>query len=174
MGFLSKIFGGSKEKAVLKKAEQVLEEVLFELLKRSGLNLSFEVKRTDDNGMLVDIFGEDEELLLEKDGQLIDSIQLFLVRVVQHRFQEDRVEISVDCNGFRDESNKALLDLAEKLRDRALDKKKSVYFRALPPKDRKVVHQFLATDGRVKSRSVGEGVYKRIKVFPVRQAETVQ
>ena len=49
-----------------------------------------------------------------------------------------------------------------------MSKGKPVYFRALPPRDRKVVHQYLAEDGRVKSRSIGDGLYKKIKIFPVK------
>ena len=57
-------------------------------------------------------------------------------------------------------------NLAEKLKNRAIDQGKSVYLRALPPKDRKIIHQFLANDDRVKSRSVGDGLYKKIKIYP--------
>jgi spoIIIJ-associated protein len=61
--------------------------------------------------------------------------------------------------------------LADKLKGIAIDKGKSVYFRALPPKDRKLIHQYLAEDGRVKSRSVGEGHFKKIKIYPNREKD---
>jgi spoIIIJ-associated protein len=77
----------------------------------------------------------------------------------------------MDCNGFRQESNQALVDLAEKLKGIALEKGKSVYFRALPPKDRKIIHQYLAGDPRVKSRSIGDGLYKKIKIYPIKGIE---
>jgi spoIIIJ-associated protein len=79
------------------------------------------------------------------------------------------VNISFDCNGYREESSKALVDLADKLKEKALEGGRSVYLRALPPKDRKIVHQHLATDERVRSRSVGEGLYKKIKIYPVKE-----
>ena len=60
------------------------------------------------------------------------------------------------------------MDLADKLKGIALEKGKSVYFRALPPKDRKVIHQYLANDQRVKSRSIGDGLFKKIKIYPVK------
>ena len=59
-----------------------------------------------------------------------------------------------------------MITLAEKLKGIAVSKKKSVYFRALPPKERKIVHQYLADDDRVKSRSIGDGLYKKIKIYP--------
>lgn len=101
---------------------------------------------------------------------MIDALQLFLKRVIQHNFPEDRTNVVIDCNGFREESSKELIELAEKLKGIALEKGKSVYFRALPPKDRKIIHQHLAADERVKSRSIGDGLYKKIKIYPVKGA----
>ena len=65
-------------------------------------------------------------------------------------------------------------DEFEKLKNVAVEKGKPVYFRALPPRDRKLIHQFLAEDGRVKSRSVGEGVFKKIKIFPIKGSDNVE
>ena len=83
-------------------------------------------------------------------------------------FQMDSLNVNLDCANFREQANEALIALAEKLKGIALDKGKSVYFRALPPKDRKVIHQYLAEDGRVKSRSIGEGHFKKIKIYPAK------
>jgi len=78
------------------------------------------------------------------------------------------VNVYCDSNNYRKEASEELIKLADKLKKIALDKNKSVYFRALPPKDRKTIHQYLAEDGRVKSKSVGEGHFKKIKIFPAK------
>jgi spoIIIJ-associated protein len=84
------------------------------------------------------------------------------------------VHVNLDCANFRKDAEAALIELADKLKDIALTKGKPVYFRALPPKDRKVVHQYLAEDGRVKSRSVGDGHFKKIKIFPLKDQQTAE
>jgi spoIIIJ-associated protein len=101
-------------------------------------------------------------------GQLLDSFQLILKRVVQHHFPEDRSNVLVDCGGYREESEAALIERAESLKEIAIGQNKAVYYRALPPKERKVVHQYLSKDIRVKSRSLGEGLYKKIKIYPAK------
>ena len=68
--------------------------------------------------------------------------------------------------GSGEKTNQSLLDLAERLKKKAISQGRPVYLRGLSPKDRKVVHQFLATDKRIKSRSIGEGLYKKIKIYP--------
>lgn len=172
-GFLSRIFGS---KAGGKKGGSDVETLVIGcmegLMEKGQFELTYETKfGKDEKGqeqVVIEMSGADEDLLKDRDGQMIDAIQLFLQRVVQHNFPEDKTNIVIDCNGFREESNSALIEMAEKLRDQALQKGKSVYFRALPPKDRKIVHQFLAADERIKSRSIGDGLFKKIKIYPAR------
>ena len=98
----------------------------------------------------------------------MDAIQLIVKRVTQHNFSDLQTNVVVDCGGFREESEAALIERAEHLKTIAIEQGKSVYYRALPPRERKVVHQYLAQDGRVKSRSLGDGLYKKIKIFPAK------
>lgn len=168
-GIFGRIFGSRKSEptAVVDDPAKAIAGTLKQLLDVAGLDLEFKIATKGEGDFEIDVFGEDEELLLSKEGQLLDGIQLFLTRVCQHKFSDLRVNINVDNSGYREEVNKELLDLADKLKVIALEKGKPVYFRALPPRDRKLVHQYLAEDGRVKSRSVGEGLFKKIKIFPI-------
>ncbi|MCB0407539.1 MAG: hypothetical protein KDD34_04990 [Bdellovibrionales bacterium] len=165
-GIFGKIFGGKKKGSDVTPYD-VIEETLNGVLEAGNFELSFDLD--EENGeYFVELYGDDEELLKSKEGQLLDAFQLFVKRVLQHQFPEDNIHVNLDSDGFREDANEALLDLADKLKGIALDKGKSVYFRALPPKDRKIVHQYLAEDGRVKSRSVGEGHFKKIKIYPIK------
>ncbi|PIS09945.1 MAG: hypothetical protein COT73_12015 [Bdellovibrio sp. CG10_big_fil_rev_8_21_14_0_10_47_8] len=170
-GIFSKLFGG-KKKSGSSEVETLVHATVESLIEKAQFELSFDIESSlDDKGesqIIIEFTGADEEVLKDKEGQMIDAIQLFLKRVVQHHFPEDRTNILIDCNGYREESSQALVELAEKLKGIALEKGKSVYFRALPPKDRKVIHQYLAGDERVKSRSIGDGLYKKIKIYPVK------
>lgn len=164
-GILGKLFGSSKKKR--EGMEGLVEEALQTVLELCKLELSFDIKRTEEGEMNVEMFGKDDELLTSKEGQLLDALQLYVRRVAQHQMPDQHCNINLDCGDFRQKADAALVELAEKLKGIALSKGKSVYFRALPPKDRKVIHQYIAEDGRVKSRSIGDGHYKKIKIYPV-------
>lgn len=166
-GLLGKLFGKKKEKGG-GGPEGIVDEIMGNIIQLGRFELSYEIKRLEDGTIHVDVFGEDEELLTGKEGQLLDAFQLYIRRAVQHQMPEDPINVNIDCANFREQANEALIQLAEKLKGIALTKGKSVYFRALPPKDRKVIHQYLAEDGRVKSRSIGEGHFKKIKIYPVK------
>lgn len=183
-GFFSKLFGGGTKKsetgntyangAAEGTATALVETTMQGLLDRAGLDITFDVRSegtvNETEEITVELSGSDEALLTEKEGALLDAFQLFFKRALQHQLPDARVNVSFDCNGYRDESSKALVELAEKLKEKCLEQGRSVYFRALPPKDRKVVHQHLANDERVRSRSVGDGLYKKIKIYPVKAA----
>ncbi|MCB0392953.1 MAG: hypothetical protein KDD25_00245 [Bdellovibrionales bacterium] len=166
MNLFKKIFGKGGDSSVIEVIEATLEGVLD----RAGLDLSFDVKAESNEEYLIELFGEDEELLKEKEGQLLDAIQFYTKRVVQHQLPESRVKLEFDSNGYREEADQALVELAERLRDMALEKQKSVYCKALPPKDRRIIHQHLSEDDRVKTKSIGDGHYKKIKIFPANGA----
>ena len=169
-GLLGKIFG-KKEKGVA--IDDVVEDAIIGIIDRGKFELSYELSVNDEKKSVeIELFGEDEELLKNKEGQFLDALQLFVTRVVQNQIEDAGYMVTVDSDGFRQEANDELIRLAEKLKGIALKKKKSVYFRALPPKDRKLIHQYLAEDGKVKSQSVGDGLYKKIKIFPKRKEDS--
>jgi spoIIIJ-associated protein len=172
-GFLSKLFGGKKEEAGSDIVDLV-ENSICGIFENGQFDLKYSLSSKEGSAeepgeIKIDIFGPDENLMKEKDGAMIDSLQLFLKRVVQHHFPEDQTNVVIDCGGFKEESEQALIDLAERFKVMALEKNKSVYIRALPPRERKVVHQYLSVDARVKSRSIGDGLFKKIKIYPVKE-----
>lgn len=177
MNFFKKLFGAGKSSG---GPEDFITDNLNGLLDKSGLDLEFDLtsSKQEDGFLNVDIqiSGADEEIVKERKGQVLDAIQLYLKRVVQHHFPDQRVNILVDCGGYREETEQALIERAESLKTIAIEQGKSVYYRALPPKERKIVHQYLAKDPRIKSRSLGDGLYKKIKIYPVKsdvQGESV-
>ncbi len=164
MGFLGKLFSGKKKN----KIEAELETVLQQVLDKGGFLLSFDMKISP-NGeeILFDLYGEDQEIMKAKEGILLDSLQLLLRRVMQNKFSKERKSIIVDCDFFREEADQSLIKLADKLKGICLKKKKPIYFRSFPPRERKIIHQYLSEDKAVKSRSIGDGLYKKIKIFPI-------
>ena len=124
--------------------------------------------------VFIDFSGEDRAMLLAREGQLLDAIQLYTKRVIQYKLPNEKILLVIDCDGFREKADNSLRNLADKLKDVAISKSKPVYFRALPSRDRKVIHQHLSDDGRVQSHSVGEGFYKKIKIFPVEKQSSLE
>lgn len=176
-GFFSRLFGGGKQEASdqAQSAAEIVESLMYGLIERMGLDLDVSITASGsapEEEISVELTGHDEDFLTEKEGALLDAFQLFIKRSMQHHLPDSRANVSFDSKGFREEANRSLVELAERLKERALEQGRPVYLRALAPKDRKVVHQHLASDDRVKSRSVGEGLFKKIKIYPTKGADS--
>jgi len=168
VGIFGKIFGKKKENST----EVLVNEQLTQLIKLGKFDLSFNIKATKTNDDMDEIFvnlsGNDKNLLTDKDGMLLESFHSFLKRVVRNKTGSENFLLKMDCDGFKEDTEKALVEEAEDLKNKVLAQGKSFYFKPLSPKDRKTVHQYLSTDERVKSRSVGDGLFKKIKIYPAK------
>ena len=170
MKTLFRKFFGLKTAEKENDIESLTTEVLRNLIEKSGLELSFDIDKKDGK-YFVEIYGKDEPLLLSKGGQLLNAFHLFLKRVLQHNSLKEKGKVIIDCGGFREKADQSLIELAKKLKGIAVKRGEPVYFKALSPRDRKVIHQYISGDYRVKSSSVGEGLYKKVKICPVKGEE---
>ncbi len=166
--FFTKLFGKSRSQ-LSGSPENMIQQVLDGIIEKGNFNLSFEITQIPE-GFSVNLSGEDAVLVTDREGLLIDSFQIFLKRMLQNKFSQEKIEIEVDCEGFLESSAQELKDLADKLKNNVLEKGQPSYMRALAPRDRKVVHRFLANEPRVRSQSVGEGFCKKIKISVARPA----
>ena len=130
-GLFGKLFGKKKGSD---GPEGMVDDLLGQIIELARFELSYDIKALEDGTLHVDVFGKDEEMLTYKEGQLLDALQLFVRRAIQHQLPEGGLNVNLDCANFREEADKALIALAEKLKGIVLSKGKSVYFRALPPK----------------------------------------
>ncbi len=167
MSLISRFFGGGKKEG-FKNPKNLIEQVLNGVNERAGFDLSFDIEEIDgqeNESYKVNFYGNDEDLLTQRDAMLLDSLQLFVKRALQHHFSEQIVNVMFDCNDYRAKENENLESMIDKLKEKVLSQGKPVYVKALAPKERRVVHQFLAKDERVRSKSIGDGHYKKIKIF---------
>lgn len=161
-GFFSKIFG-KKANSWDGSPEEIVQKALDGVIDHGDFSLNFEIAKNAE-GFVINLVGKDSKLLTNKDGLVLDAFQTYLKRLMQNRYPDQRIEVKVDCDGFLEVSANELRQLADKLKDSVLKKGQPAFVRALPPRDRKVVHRHLAEDERLRSQSIGEGFCKKIKI----------
>lgn len=108
--------------------------------------------------------GEYEENLAGPDGKVLDSLQYVLRKVVSRKVEE-RLRISINVGSFRE---KRLEDLKAKAAELAALVKADGKTQVLPglnPSERRVIHMFFQDDKEIRSRSVGEGLFKKILIY---------
>ncbi len=118
------------------------------------------------NGSLVECHvGEEyESYLTGQEGKTLDAIQ-YLLRKIVARKVPNRIRLMVDVGNYRERRLEELktraLDLAEKVKLQG----KTQIIPALSPSERRVVHMCLQNDKEIRSRSVGDGLFKKILIY---------
>lgn len=123
----------------------------------SEINLS-----QHDNELHLNIVGEELDLLTKKRGTVLDALQFLINKM--HGVKGGR--IFIDCNGFRNCHEEDISGLALRLGAKAKRLRKPVTINSLNAHDRRLVHMALQDDQELRSRSKGEGEFKKVVIYP--------
>ena len=154
-------------------AFDVVKNLLEQVIQHADFHIDFSLKEVAD-GLEINFYGEDEDLFTFRSGQVMDAVQLLLKRAVDRHWPEDKIRFYIDTNEFKKNNKDSILSTVERLKGMAVDQNKPMYTKTYLPKDRKLIHQHLNDDADVRSRSVGEGLYKKVKIYPANLYESEQ
>jgi spoIIIJ-associated protein len=165
------IFGSKPAvvKAIL-KIDPIEEAELFlkKVIQQMGVNTATIEKQQQGKQVTFMITGEQVGLLIGKHGQTLNSLQL-LTQLVANRYAEEYVSIVVDAENYRERREKTLMQLAQKLAEKAVKTGKEVRLEPLPAHERKIIHSALADHKKVVTYSVGVEPHRYVVVSPSAQ-----
>lgn len=119
----------------------------------------FEVEVTDDGGVFQVIIKTEEEVstVIGRHGETIRAIQKILEVILYKQFNE-RVEILVNVNDFREKQKERLETMAREYAEQVKSTGTAAYIRSLSSFERKLIHEFVTSNfPELTSSSVGEG-----------------
>lgn len=115
-----------------------------------------------ENEFHLDIQGADLDILTKKRGSTLDALQFILNKM--HGVKGGR--IFIDCDGFRSRHEEDISGLARRLGAKAKRLRKPVTINSLNAHDRRLVHMALQDDTELRSRSKGDGEFKKVVIYP--------
>ena len=110
------------------------------------------------------INGTHEDALVGTDGRTLDSMQYLLRKMMSSRLPE-RMMLSLDAGDFRQRRAEELKTRALELAAQVKESGKTQAIPALNPAERREVHMVLQEDKEIRSRSVGDGLFKKILIY---------
>lgn len=147
------------------KAEsvEIVRQQLEELLKLMGF--PSEVTAELDAGTVRCTVGDEhEEALTGQEGKIIDSLQ-YLLRKLIARKVEEKIRLSIDIGQFREKRKVELMERAKELAALVKEDGKTQAIPPLNPSERRIVHVALQDDKDIRSRSVGDGLFKKVLIY---------
>lgn len=170
----SGVFGlGTKKARIRVKLSEVQPEkqeekidsqkILQELI--SLLNFDLTVESNFEQDILVlNMRGRDAGLLIGKQGQTINALQ-YLLNKILYKSAGEKIQVVLDCEGYRERRKAYLTQMATRLKERVEKTGKSSYTDFLNAADRRLIHLALQNDPIVRTKSIGDGVLKKVAVY---------
>lgn len=118
----------------------------------------------EDNTVVCTVSGAHDEHIVGTEGRTLDSIQYLLRKMVASHLP-DKIMLSLDAGGFRERRTEELKIRAVELAEQVKTDGKTQAIPALNPSERRIVHMVLQADKAVRSRSVGDGVFKKVLIY---------
>ena len=115
-----------------------------------------------ENELHLDIQGEELDMLTSKRGAALDALQFIVNKM--HGVKGGR--IFIDCDNFRVRHEEDISGLALRLGAKAKRLRKPVTINSLNAHDRRLVHMALQDDQELRSRSKGDGEFKKVVIYP--------
>jgi len=142
---------------------EVVKTELLQIVELMGFPSTLEM---DNEGLSVSctLRGDFEEDLTGVDGKVLDSLQYILRKVVTRKVPE-RLRISINVGDFREKRLETLKEKAVELASMVKEDGKTQVLPALNPSERRAIHMILQEDKEIRSRSVGDGLFKKILIY---------
>jgi len=142
---------------ILEEAQKVVRDILV------LMNMPAETRVKEDG--IIEVVGDGSGLLIGKRGATIDSLQ-FIVNRILNKDREEPVYLTVDTEGYRKRHVEHLRSMAMKMGQKVKRTGQSVSLEKMNPYDRRIIHLALKNDSRVNTKSIGEGIYKKVVILP--------
>lgn len=143
----------------------VIKADLLKLLELIDCPSKVTVSLDENNKVLGHIEGDDLETIIGPEGQTLDGLQYLVRKMISRKFSE-KIMISLDAGDFRANRMKELQEKAVKLAQEVKDTGKTRTISAINPAERRIVHMALQDDKDIRSRSIGEGLFKKVLIYP--------
>ena len=154
-----------KKKSTISNDEvvKITNEFLTKVFSAMGLKVEISVD-FDEEGVNVDLSGDDMGMLIGKRGQTLDSLQ-YLLSLVINKNNEGYLRVKLDTENYRERRRKTLENLARNIAFKVKRTKRPVSLEPMNPYERRVIHSALQNDKYVFTKSEGEEPFRHVVVM---------
>lgn len=162
-----KLIGGVKAKVRIEKKNsdggRAVEFIdgLMQILKLSAVSELV----SDGDKIVINITSTDSSRIIGRRGEVLDAIQT-MAGAVANIGREDYKRVVVDCEDYRSSREKTLVELAERLAKKAVERQRRVTLEPMNPYERRIIHSALADSEEVKTLSSGKEPARFVVIVP--------
>lgn len=118
----------------LELEKEISEKVAF-FIEKMKLDIKYKIKRVKERLYVVEFFGKDNALVIGQKGKTLNSFEYLLNSMIKN------CKIEIDVEKFKEKRNETLRILAKRMAEKVSKYGKTVRLNAMPPRERKVIHE---------------------------------
>ena len=146
---------------------EVAESFLTGLLESFGASFTVERRTLDEDMVELSVQGDGLGLLIGPRGQTLGAVQELVRTAVQRRSRGRAGRIVIDISGYRQARRTALERFVSQVAEQVKASGVARVLEAMPPADRKVVHDAINGIDGVTTSSEGEEPSRRVVISPI-------
>jgi spoIIIJ-associated protein len=146
---------------------EVARQLMQGLLQRLGIETEVEGS-VKDGDIYLEVKGDDGGILIGKHGRTLEALQIIISRMVNKQIKKP-IRIILDVAGYKKRRAGSLEKMAGRLGENVKKTGKEVMIGPFNAHDRRIIHMALKEDLSLKTESLGEGEWKKIKIILTRQ-----
>jgi len=140
--------------------KDVLQKIIDSITQDAKIEIEEQSQKT-----IFNVVGGNSALLIGKRGKTLEAIQIIVEKAINNK-NETRARTIVDIEGYKEKRISYLKSLAKRLADKCKRFGKPMSLGEMNAHDRRIIHITLKSDKEVSTRSKGEGVLRKIVIFP--------
>jgi len=146
---------------------EIARELTIGLLERMGVRPEVEGFLRE-GALHLDIRGDQESVLIGKHGRTLEALQMLINRMVNKRLKS-AIRVTLDIDDYRKRRADSMAQMAHRMGEKAKGTGRPQTAGPFNAHDRRVIHLALKEDPLLKTESLGEGEFKKIKIIPVKE-----
>ncbi|HOQ10865.1 MAG TPA: RNA-binding cell elongation regulator Jag/EloR [Spirochaetota bacterium] len=144
-----------------------VREMINELFKKMELEGCVKDIKEGENKVYVELESKTGSgLIIGKKGKTLEALQ-FMVNLMINNLTGSEKKIILDIESYRDKREKALKKMSREMAQKVIKTGRPLTLEPMNPFERRLIHLTLQNDKRVTTKSEGQGIYRKIKIFPV-------
>ncbi len=147
--------------------ERRVVEFVSTLIEKMGYEAKVTISYRNDSKIGLDIESPDSSYIIGRKGKNLDAIQL-ITNVYAGNYDPD-IKIVVDSENYRMRHEEQIIRNAYRVADIVKRSGRSRLLDPMNPFERRLVHTALNEYDGVETKSEGEGMYKQVRIIPVKK-----
>lgn len=137
---------------------------LTKIMDKMGIDAEINIAQSD-NAFFIDIDSKGSGAVIGRRGETLDALQ-YLTSLVANKFEGEYKRITLNSCGYREKREETLIQLANKIGNKALKTGRATTLEPMNPYERRIIHSAVAKIEGVNSKSVGEEPYRKVVISP--------